>query len=203
MKYLQDNGYHVIPLADFVAFMEMKRQVPEKSVVITIDDGWKSFYDYGYPVLKKFGYPSTLFVYTDFPESDAMALSWQQVKELSSNGVDIQCHTKTHRNLKMQKGEEMAEYLKALEQEFGVCKQVMKEKVGVTPRFLAYPYGANNHLVMAMARKAGFQAAFTVQRGSNPFFYSDLLIRRSMIYGGHTEKDFENNLRVSDDRLLK
>jgi peptidoglycan/xylan/chitin deacetylase (PgdA/CDA1 family) len=171
--------------------------------VITIDDGWKSFYDYGYPVLKKYGYPSTLFVYTDFPESVPEALSWPQVKEISANGVDIQCHTKSHRNLKMQKGEEIPQYLSALEQEFSVCKQILKEKVGVSPRFLAYPYGANNHLVVAMARKAGFEAAFTVQRGSNPFFYSDLLIRRSMIYGGHTEKDFENNLKVSDDRLLK
>lgn len=203
MQFLKDNGYHVVPLSQFVEFMNLRAQLPEKSVVITIDDGWMSFYEYAYPVLKKFGYPATLFVYTDFPESDSLALTWPQVKEMSQGGIDIQCHTKSHRNLRMQKGEAMPAYLEALEQEFSVCKKILKEKIGVEPKYLAYPYGATNHLVVAMARKAGFEVAFTVERGSNPFFYPDMRVRRSMIYGGYTLKEFENNLRSYDDRLMK
>jgi peptidoglycan/xylan/chitin deacetylase (PgdA/CDA1 family) len=103
----------------------------------------------------------------------------------------------------MQKGEAMPAYLEALEQEFSVCKKILKEKIGVEPKYLAYPYGATNHLVVAMARKAGFEVAFTVERGSNPFFYPDMRVRRSMIYGGYTLKEFENNLRSYDDRLMK
>lgn len=203
MQFLKDNDYNVVPLSQFVDFMNLKGSLPERSVVITIDDGWMSFFDYGFPVLRKFGYPSTLFVYTDFPESDPQALTWAQVKEMSQNGVDIQCHTKSHRNLKMTKDEQMPAYLAALEQEYAVCKKVLKEKLGVDTKYLAYPYGSTNHLAIAMARKAGFEVAFTVERGSNPFFYQDMRIRRSMVYGGFTLKEFENNLRSSDDRLLK
>lgn len=203
MRFLKDNGYWVVPLDTFVNFLDMKAQLPEKAVVITADDGWKSFYEYAYPILKRYGYPATLFVYTDFPESDQLALTWNQIREMSANGVDIQCHSKSHRNLRMQKGEALQQYVAALETEMKTCQRMMKEKLGITTKYLAYPYGANNHLVVAMARKAGFKAAFTVDRGSNPFFYNDYRIRRSMVYGEYDLKAFERNLGGFDDKVLK
>ncbi len=203
MKYLKDNGYVVIPLAQFVEYLNMKAQLPEKAVVITADDGWESFYLLAFPILKKYGYPSTLFVYTDFPESDPLALKWPQVRDMAKGGVDIECHSKSHRNLKMQKGEDPKDYLAAMEAELKTSQAAMQQKAGVTCNFLAYPFGARNHLVVALAQKYGFKAAFTVARGSAPFFSQDFQVNRSMVYGEYGLAEFENNLTLASDKVLQ
>jgi peptidoglycan/xylan/chitin deacetylase (PgdA/CDA1 family) len=197
LQFLQDNDYRVVSLDDFVDFIEFKKQLPDRAVVITADDGWESFYQLAYPALKKFGYPSTLFVYTDFPESDPLALKWVQIKEMAKGGVDIECHSKTHRNLRMERDEDFNAYVKQLEQELKVVQTDMKTKGGITCRYLAYPYGGRNPLVVALTQKYGFRAAFTVTRGANTFFAQDFLVRRSMIYGEYGLKEFENNLKVA------
>jgi peptidoglycan/xylan/chitin deacetylase (PgdA/CDA1 family) len=196
MRFLLDNDYQVVSLDQFFDFLEFKTQLPERAVVITADDGWKSFYEIAYPILKKYGYPATLFVYTDFPESDELALTWPMIKEMAKNGVDVECHTKSHRNLRMKRGEDFKAYLKTLEDEIKGEQSDMKRKAGLTCRYLAYPYGGRNPLVTALTQKYGFRAAFTVTRGSNTFFTQDFLVRRSMIYGEYSLKEFENNLKV-------
>lgn len=201
LKFLSDNDYRVVTLDQFVDFLEFKAQLPDRAVVITIDDGWRSTYDVALPILKKYGYPATLFLITDFPDDSSakdLALSWAQVKELAKgNLIDIQCHTKSHRNLRMQAEEDFRSYLKAMEVELRTVQEEMKRKAGVTCRYIAYPYGARNPLVVALTQKYGYRAAFTVSRGSNSFFTQDFIVRRSMIYGEYGLKDFEKNLNVS------
>jgi peptidoglycan/xylan/chitin deacetylase (PgdA/CDA1 family) len=197
MKFLKDNDYNVVTLDEFVDFMELKNQLPERAVVITADDGWMSFYSTAYPILKKYGYPSTLFVYTDFPESTPQALTWAQIKEMGQNGVDIECHSKSHRNLVMKPGEDIKKYLVELEKEIRGVQDEMKRKGGQTCRYLAYPFGGRNPLVTALTQKYGFRAAFTVTRGSNAFFAQNYMVRRSMIYGSYSIKEFEKNLKLT------
>lgn len=202
MKFLKDHDYRVIPLDQFVDFLQFKGQIPDRAVVITIDDGWRSFYEIAYPILKKYGYPSTLFVITDFPDDPKakdLALTWPQVKEMAANNVDIQCHTKTHRDLRMQPDEDFRAYLKSLDQELLVVQSELKRKSGLTCRYLAYPYGGRNSLVDAMTQKVGFRAAFTVKRGSNPFFAQDFQVQRSMIYGDWGIEEFKKNLKTQID----
>jgi peptidoglycan/xylan/chitin deacetylase (PgdA/CDA1 family) len=197
MKFLNDNDYRVVTLDQFDDFLEFKAQLPDRAVVITADDGWMSFYQIAYPILKKYGYPATLFVYSDFPESDPLALTWVQVKEMAKGGIDIECHSKTHRNLRMESGEDFRAYLAQLELELKGVQEEMKRKGGITCRYLAYPYGGRNPLVVALTQKYGFRAAFTVTRGSNSFFAQDFIVRRSMIYGEYGLKEFQRNLNVS------
>lgn len=197
MQYLKDNGYRVIPLDQFVDFIEFKAQLPDRAVVITADDGWKSFYEVAYPILKKYGYPATLFVYTDFPESDPLALTWPMIKDMKKNGVDVECHSKSHRDLRMKRDEDFKAYVNTLETEIHGVQSDMQRKGGFACRYLAYPYGGHNPLVVALAQKYGFRAAFTVKRGSNSFFAQDFLVRRSMIYGEYGLADFEKNLNVA------
>ena len=85
MQYLKDNDYQVIALTQLVEFINYNKPLPEKAVVITIDDGWRALYDIAFPILKAFEYPATLFVYTNFI-GGSKALTWDQVKELSGGG---------------------------------------------------------------------------------------------------------------------
>ncbi|MDY6853035.1 MAG: polysaccharide deacetylase family protein, partial [Thermodesulfobacteriota bacterium] len=77
MKFLKDKGYSVITLDRFLDFLNFKSSIPPKSVVLTFDSGRRTVYDIAYPILKKYGYPGTLFVQTDFIGHEK-AMSWDQ-----------------------------------------------------------------------------------------------------------------------------
>lgn len=196
MQYLKDHDYKVVTLAQVVDFINYNKPLPEKAVAITIDDGWRALYDIGFPILKAFGYPATLFVYTDFI-GGRKALTWAQVKELAEAGIDIQCHSKTHRDLTQRHAEEgLDAYFMTLVQELGVSKALIKKKLGIDCRFFAYPYGKTDPLVSALVNKYGFEAAFSVKRGANPFFMNPLSIQRSVIYGNYDIQAFAKNLQT-------
>ena len=204
MKFLKDNGYRVITLDQLLDFLDFKGQIPPKSVVITIDDGWRSTYDIAYPILRQYGYPATLFVYTDLITGSRKTLSWNMVKELSENGIDIEQHTKTHRDLsRMNEKESFKEYLDDLEKEFTQSARLFKRKLNKEVRYVAYPYGETNRLVIALLKKLGYRAAFTVKRGGSPFFQYDYTIHRSMIYGDFDMGEFEESLTSSSSEALE
>ncbi len=204
MKFLRENGYQVISMEAFFDFLEYKRPLPRKSVVITIDDDWHSTYEIAYPILKKYGYPATLFVYTDLILSGGRTLSWDLLREMSGHGMDVQCHTKTHRNLAKRVGQEsFREYFETLKKELVESAEMIRKRLNREVRYLAYPYGDTNPLVIAFLKKAGYRGAFTVERSSNPFFVHPYRIGRSMIYGTFRLKEFENNLSFIDDRELR
>jgi peptidoglycan/xylan/chitin deacetylase (PgdA/CDA1 family) len=204
MKFLKDNGYRVITLDQLFDFLEFKTQIPRKSVVITIDDGWRSIYEIAYPVLHMYGYPATLFVYTDLITGSYKTLSWDMVRELSENGIDIQQHTKTHRSLAViGKKESFKEYFDSLEKELTVSAKILKNKTNKEVKYVAYPYGETNRLVIALLKKLGYRGAFTVKRGGSPFFYNNYSINRSMIYGDFDLSEFEESLANFSSEALE
>jgi peptidoglycan/xylan/chitin deacetylase (PgdA/CDA1 family) len=203
MKYLKENGYHVITLNQLLEFFDYQEQIPDKSVAITFDDGWISVYDIAFPILKEYGFPATIFIYTDFI-GGGKAMSWKQIKELSDAGFDIQCQTKTHRNLtELREKESFKEYFKSLEMEISYPKKVIKKKLNKECECLAYPYGITNNLVIAMLKKHGYRAAFTVDNKSNPFFIDKYKINRSAIYGKYDIEKFKKRLSVFQNMELK
>lgn len=197
MKFLREKGYRVITTAEFFDFVEFKRQLPGKSVLITIDDGWRSTYEIAFPILRKYHYPSTLFLYTDLISGTRSTLDWDLVKEMAGNGVDIQCHTVSHRSLIKAAGQgSFKEYFDFLCRELGDSAQIIKKKLNIEVKYLAYPYGDTSPLVVAVLQKLGYRGAFTVERGSSPFFVQPYRINRSMIYGDFDLDDFERNLTI-------
>ena len=203
MKYLKDNDYHVITLDQLLGFLDYQEQIPEKSVVITFDDGWISIYDIAIPILKEYGFPATIFIYTDFV-GGGKAMSWKHIKALSQAGFDIQCQTKTHRNLTALKNKEsFKEYFNSLEMEISYPKKLIKKKLNKECNCLAYPYGKTNNLVIAMLKKHGYRAAFTVDNKSNPFFVNKYKITRWAIYGKYDIEKFKTRLSVFQNMELK
>jgi len=204
MRLLKERGYQVVSLERLLAFLDFRGQLPEKAVVITIDDGWRSTYDIAFPILKKYGYPATLFVYTQLISGGAKTLSWDQLREMVDQGLDVQCHTVSHRNLALQQAQESPDqYFEAVQREIADSARTIEQKLGKRPTFLAYPYGDTNGLAIALLRRQGFQAAFTVVREPNPFFAPNFHLGRSMIYGDADLVRFEKNLVTSDRRALR
>ncbi len=197
MRYLKENGYHVISMKEFFDFLEFKQQIPEKSVLITIDDGWMHFYTIAYPILKKYDYPATLFVYTDLIDGRGNHLSWQAIEEMADNRIDMQCHTLSHRYLNKRKpGENYLEYALEIERELKESAALIESKTGVKVDLLAYPYGESNHLVAAYAFKLGFRGGFSVNPQPNAFFVPRFRINRTMIFGDYDIDRFQSTLRT-------
>ncbi len=200
MNFLKENGYRVITLDQFFDFLDFKKPLPPKSVVITIDDNWNSVYEIAFPILKKYGYPATLFVYTDLILPGQKMLSWDRLIEMSQNGIDVQCHTKSHRNLNKRNGQEsFKEYFEALKKEVKESADILRKRLHKDVTYLAYPYGETNPLVIGLLMKLGYRGALTVDRESNPFFVHPYRVNRSMIYGTYNLKEFEKNLTAFHD----
>ena len=204
MRFLKENGYRVITMDQLFDFLDYKTQIPRKSVVITIDDGWRSTYDIAFPILRKYGYVATLFVYTDLITGSDKTLDWDLIREMAKSGIDIQCHTKTHRNLNRKgKQESFRDYFDAVKKELTDSAAIIERHLKTDVQYLAYPYGDTNHIVVALLEKLGYRGAFTVERGSNPFFVHHYRMNRSMVYGDFSIQDFENNLTVFCNETLQ
>jgi peptidoglycan/xylan/chitin deacetylase (PgdA/CDA1 family) len=106
MQYLAKNGYHVLPMSRIEEFLAGRAPLPRKSVIITIDDGYRSTFDVAFPILRQHGFPATVFLYSDFVGAPD-ALTWAQMKEMTASGlIDVEPHSKTHANLTLRLADE-------------------------------------------------------------------------------------------------
>lgn len=187
LHHLKENGYVVITLGELDRFLRYEQPLPGKAVVITIDDGYKSVKTIAVPLLKKYGFPATFFIYTDFIGGGKNALSWDEVRELKAQGFDIEAHSKTHSNLAApQANEGPSERAARLDMEIVGMKNLLEKRVGAEVRYFAYPYGGFDPDVVAKVKGAGYQVGFGAKKGSNPFFIDRYRLKR---YSVLMEKD--------------
>jgi peptidoglycan/xylan/chitin deacetylase (PgdA/CDA1 family) len=197
MEYLANNGYRVVPLAALARFFEGKEALPKRSVVITIDDGYASTYDAAFPILKKFGFPATVFLYTDFVGAGD-ALTWPQMQEMTRSGlIEIQPHSKTHSNLALKlPQEDEARYRERLTREVTTPIRSIREQMGRDIFSFAYPYGDVTGAVAEQIGRNEIRLGLTVTPGANPFFAAPLMLRRTMIFGDDDLATFKAKLVV-------
>ncbi|MDQ6622812.1 MAG: polysaccharide deacetylase family protein [Verrucomicrobiota bacterium] len=172
MKELKDKQIPVISMQDFLAWKRGEKSIPPRAVIITFDDGWKSQYEVGWPLMKKYGYPLTLFIYTEGVKGmhfgGGAAMSWEMLAEMRDAGVDIEAHSATHQDLrkaydKVQKKRlNPEEYQQWLTAEIIGSKQLLEQKLGIRVNCFAVPFGYINEQVREFIKKAGYEAVFTV-----------------------------------------
>jgi peptidoglycan/xylan/chitin deacetylase (PgdA/CDA1 family) len=203
MRYLKAEGYHVITLRQFLEFTSLRRQLPKRSVLLAFDDGYKSFKDHAYPILKSLGFSATLFVYTDYVGAGRNALSWAELRDLAAEGFDVQAHSKTHSDLRRNTGEPADQYERRMQAELAQPSNMIRQRLGQGSETLAYPYGYWDDALLAEVRRHGYQAAFTVRRQANPAFVSRLRVSRSQIYSEMSLDEFARNLNIFHQEELR
>jgi peptidoglycan/xylan/chitin deacetylase (PgdA/CDA1 family) len=172
MQELKDKGIAVIGLQDLLAWKRSEKNIPPRCAVITFDDGWKSQYDVAWPILKKFGYTHTMFIYTEGVRGGHFgggeAISWDQLGEMRDAGIDIEAHSATHQDLRKpydkvaKKRLNPQEYEEWLQKEIAGSKQTLEQKLGIKVNCFAVPYGFYNEHIREIAKNAGYEAIFTV-----------------------------------------
>ncbi len=186
IKWIQDNGYTIVPLKEVVAYLQGKRaSLPAKAVVITVDDGWKSAYTYLLPLAKKYNIPVTLFIYPQTISSGQNAMNWEELKEMQQSQLfDIQAHTYSHPNLSP---DAYAAYVK---KELTSSKEILEKKMGTKVTLLAWPFGIYNSDLEKQAADAGYDMAFTIDARTANKSFRPMAQPRFMIIDGLSEKTF-------------
>jgi peptidoglycan/xylan/chitin deacetylase (PgdA/CDA1 family) len=180
MKSLKDRGITVISLQDYLAWRRGEKAIPPRCAVITFDDGLKSQYEVAWPIMKKYGYTFTMFIYTEGVRGGLFgggeAITWEQLSDMRDNGIDIQAHSATHQDLReghpvtmVEPGAKRtrkrltgADYEKWVQNELVGCKQLLEQRLAIKVNSFAVPYGFYNEHVKEIARNAGYEAMFTV-----------------------------------------
>ncbi|MFC1512944.1 polysaccharide deacetylase family protein [Thermodesulfobacteriota bacterium] len=185
MAYLKANGYQVVSLASVALALKENRSLPERAVVITIDDGYASAYTRAWPILKEFRYPFTIFLNMQaVNDGYHNILNWQQITEMRAGGVDIQDHSYAHHRL-ANWPPQMTEsaYRKWIRADLQKGADILAERMGARPKFLAIPYGEYNRIVIDEAIKVGYQAILTQDPGAVSSTTSRFQIPREPILG--------------------
>ncbi len=167
LKYLNENGYRAIPLAELVDYYLKKRNsLPPRSVVITVDDGHKSVYTDMFPLVRKYQIPVTLFIYPSAISNASYAMTWNQLRELKETGLfDFQSHTYWHPNFKKDKVRlTPAEYESSVTMQLKKSREKLEKELNVRVNMLAWPFGIYDDELVRKAKEAGYVATFTMER---------------------------------------
>lgn len=186
LQYLKDNNYTPISLDEFYDYLRKNQPIPEKSVVITFDDGYKGNYEYAYPLLKEFKFPATVFVISNYVGApDFMTV--EQLKEMSDNGIEIESHTFKHDDLSKLDETQQLETLKN-------SKNDLEKIIGKPIDFIAYPFGRHNSSTRIAAEKAGYKLGFNLNGNFADRKDNNFNIDRIYVSNNDSLKKFESRL---------
>lgn len=167
MALLNSFSIRVIPLREVISHIRERRPLPPKSVALTFDDGYRNIYEVAYPILQDLGFPATVFVIAgrigrdnrwlgqpiDIPTMDL--LDWDQIREMTQNGIDFGAHTMTHPDLSQISPRQAVD-------EVMRSKSVIRDQTGKDVHSFAYPYGTQTASVRDIIREL-FDGACSTQ----------------------------------------
>ena len=193
MEAIRMLGLTVISLNDFVAWKKGERDIPEKSVLLTLDDGWKSVYTDAFPILKEFGYPFTLYLYKNYVDGGGKALTTPMIKEMIAAGATIGSHSVSHPYPATVKGFRKKgpdAYDAYLRKEMGESKRFLEARFKASASTYAYPGGFYTEEMLPLGREFGYTHLFTVLPGKVTRSTPNETVPRYMILGNY-DKIFE------------
>jgi peptidoglycan/xylan/chitin deacetylase (PgdA/CDA1 family) len=161
MRFLRDNRYNVITLEELVALIKDKKKIPPRTIVITLDDGYRDNYTYAFPVLKKYGLCATIFIIVDEvgrPQNDR--LNWNQIKAMQDSGLIVfGSHALGPEPLNKIKSEE------EVKNQVFLSKQILEQKLGKKVYAFSYPEGRFNPKIRQLVIDAGYKVAVATNPG--------------------------------------
>lgn len=187
LKYLKDNNYTPITLDELYDYLKNKKPIPEKPVVITIDDGYEGNYDYAYPILKEFNFPATIFVISNYVGAKDY-MTADELKEMSDNGIEIESHTFKHDDLSTLDENKQIETFKS-------SKENLEKITGKPVDFVAYPFGRYNDETRIAAEKAGYKLGFNLSGDFADRKDNDFNIDRIYVSNNDSIEKFESRLK--------
>jgi peptidoglycan/xylan/chitin deacetylase (PgdA/CDA1 family) len=181
-QFLRDKNIRVIRLSELIERIENPSPFKEKVVVLTFDDGFFSMYTKLLPLAREFGYPITLFIYTDNIYNKAeKSLTWHLLKELEKNGIDIECHSVSHEDLLRLSHQNTMKSKRQLFEEIYLSKRIIELYLHKKVEYFAFPYGRYDLKIIDMCAHSGYRRVFSTDYGSNIITRNNYCLRRRHI----------------------
>lgn len=167
LSWLRTHHYRIIPLRNLVdSLRDPAKVVPAHAVAIVADDGRESIYSVVLPLIRRYRFPVTLFIYPSAISNASYALTWDQLTEMQRTGlVDVQSHTWWHPNFLQERARLRPEAYRAFAMtQFLRSKELIRQHLGGNVDMLAWPFGIHDPELQRWAADAGYIAAFTLVR---------------------------------------
>lgn len=190
LQLMKNNNFHWITMDQYRDFILHGAAVPDNAVLLTFDDGYESFYQYAYPLLREYGAPAASFLIVDTvgnPNRHGVPkLNWDQVAEMRKGGISFYSHTNdlhsyastdssgkhripalSGRIYLKDKGrlETEKEYEARVRADLKRANEVLEQKLGEPNHVLAFPYGAFSEPVLKISKELGIDVTLTVREG--------------------------------------
>ena len=179
LKELTSGPYTVLPVPEIVAAIREGRSLPDRTIGITIDDGYLSIYTEAFPRLRNAGLPFTVFISTNpIDRKYSGFMNWDQIREMRDAGATIGAHTSTH--LHMATSTVQRNY-----KDLTTSNSRWREELGTIPTLFAYPFGETSSKVQNLVREQGHVAAFGQHSGplsasADPFYLPRFSLNESL-----------------------
>lgn len=163
LTYFKNNGFNTINLEDLYQYIQNKHSLPDKPICITFDDGYASFYNKVFPILKKLQMRATVAVITGYAYETIPSnyLSWLQIKEMRDSGlVEIVSHTQTHQALG-----DISENTDWAKKELAGSNYDLVHYGGINTDKIVYPFGSYNAKVIEMEKEQKYKMGVTTKSG--------------------------------------
>ena len=196
ISWLADHGWRPCTLHAFDAWLAGREALPERSVLITFDDGFAGLHEHVLPLLAGRGWPATVFLVSGLigrrdtwisREGGRAArhplLDRGQIAEMAVAGFEFHSHSVSHLDLTVLDDA-------ALHDEVAGSRAALQDLLGTAVDSFAYPFGRHHERVRAAVQAAGYRLAFGVAPGFNRRLQDAYAIRRLDITGGDTPTRF-------------
>ncbi len=180
LKYIKEIGYTTIVMQDLIDFVYENKDLPEKPIMLTFDDGYYNNYLYAFPLIKKYeckmvlspiGKQSDIYSENNNKNPNYAHCSWENLKEMHDSGlVEIQNHsydmhtiTKKRRGTKKNKNESLEHYQTALCEDLTLMQNKVEDFLDFTPTTFVFPFGAISNCSLDIIKQLGFKATLSCE----------------------------------------
>jgi peptidoglycan/xylan/chitin deacetylase (PgdA/CDA1 family) len=205
LAHLNTQRYTAITVTELID--TPRDELPERPVVLTFDDGFSDFYIHAFALMQKHNVKATLYVTTGYvggrsewlvheEETDRRMLTWDELAEVCSGGVECGAHGHSHRAL-----DELAP--DAAHEEITCPKQILEDCLNRPVHSFAYPFGYYNGAVKRQVREAGYTSACAVKYGLSGCGDDPFALSRLIVTNATTAEDLDTLLAGRGQTFLR
>jgi peptidoglycan/xylan/chitin deacetylase (PgdA/CDA1 family) len=193
LQFFKSQGYQPITVTQFLRYQKKPALFPEKPVILTFDDGTKSHYTEVLPLLKKYDFKATFYIFPNATRgSKKRWLGWDEIAEIARAGMDIGSHALSHPYLTARDEMDEPQYQEWLERELVQSKKILEEHLKIQVKTLAYPFGLYDRIVETAAVKAGYVGLLNINVGLNSRRANPLRLKRRIVVNTMGPKSLAN-----------
>lgn len=186
LMLVKELGYTTLTMSEFTAYINDNKPIPEKSILITFDDGYTDNYAHAFPILKELNMKATIFMIASQVDS-GYYMSAAQLREMSDYGIDIESHTDNHVYLDTLSYDQQLKELKD-------SKEKLEKILGKEVTSIAYPYGNYNEDTKKATIAAGYTFGFTTNKGLAKRINNKVELNRIYVSSNYSLELFKERL---------